>query len=498
MRRIMPPLPFFILVFGCALKAYPQEVKITLFRAQGEATTWSPDGKRIAYDTKGPKPKEYYEIHVADSNGSHDTCLSCICPDIPHKETGSPDWDPMGKYIIFVSEKAVHKGPYYAAIPGFGGYSDIWVITTDGKKAWKVLETRNDKNDGIIAPKFSRDGKHVVWVERKKAPHILTKKQFFGLWVIKTADFTDSADIPKLENIKSFEPKGDAFYETYGFSPDSKRIIFCSNMDVRYWWLCRIYTMDTTGGDIKQITNNDYNEHARYSNDGKWVLWMSNSCATRQGTDWWIMHPDGTMKQRLTYFNEPGFPQYSGHKKWACLAMFSPDDKKFVGAVQYSLFKQEGSIYMGEFLPCGNGNGLTGEYYDNDKFNGSPKTRNDPAINFRWGPPWNDSLVTTDSYSVRWTGYLQPLYTETYSFYTHDDKLMSVWLNDTLLIGPDTPEIKYHEKMAQVNLIAGKKYKLRIEYHNKKSDKGTVVLIWSSLHQYKQVIPASQLFTNDN
>ncbi len=469
-----------------------------MFRQQGEGTTWSADGKRIAYDMKGPKPREYYEIHVADSNGANDTCLSCRCPGIPHKETGSPDWSADGKYIIFVSEKAEHPGPYYAAIPGFGGYSDIWVMTADAKHAWKVLETQNNKNDGIIAPKFSRDGKHVVWVERESAPHVFRKKQFFGLWSIKTADFVDGPTGPSLQNIKTYQPKGQAFYETYGFSPDSKRIIFCSNMDVNFWWLSRIYTIDAaTGGDLKEMTNNDYNEHARYSNDGKWIVWMSNTDATRQGTDWWIMKPDGTQKQRLSYFNEPGFPDYSGHKKWAGLVQFSPDDKKFAGGVQYNLFKQEGSIYIATFLPCSNGDGLNAEYYSTPDFTGDKKTRNDPAINFRWGKPWNDSLVTVDKYSMRWTGYIQPLYSEMYNLYTYEDKYTSVWIDDKLVIGPDTPKAKYDEKMASVNFEAGKRYKLKVEYHNVKQNKATIFLAWSSAHQYKQVIPASQLFTTN-
>ncbi len=236
-------------------------------------------------------------------------------------------------------------------------------MTPDGTHAWKVLETRNDPDDGIIAPKFSHDGKHVVWVERKLYPHMFKSKGFLGYWTIRSADFVVDASGPKLENIKTFEPKENAFYETYGFSADDKKIIFCSNMDVSYWWLCRIYTMDaSTGEDIKEMTDNDYNEHAVCSRDGKWIVWMSNSVSTESGTDWWIMRPDGTQKQRLTYFNEPGFPQYSGHRKWAGLVSFSPDNKKFIGGVQYSLIKQEGGIYMVEFLPCGDGNGLKGEY----------------------------------------------------------------------------------------------------------------------------------------
>lgn len=492
---LAPRISLFAVFIFCFSHLSAQEVAVRLFRSQGEGVTWSPNGKRVMYDMKGSAPEHYYEVHVADSNGEHDTCLSCLCPDLPHKETGSPNWRPDGKYVLLVAEKAEHPGGHVLAIPGFGGFTDIWVMTANGKHAWKVLATNNDKDDGIIMPHFSHDGKKVVWVERKQYPHIFRKREFFGFWVIKTADFVVDSGVPKFQNIKTFEPRGSAFYETYGFSPDGKRIIFCSNWDVRYWWLSRIYTIDAeTGGDLRELTENDYNEHACFFNDGKWIIWMSNSCATRQGTDWWIMHPDGTMKQRLTYFNEPAFPAYNGHKKWCGLVSFSPDDKKFIGGVQYSLLKQEGSIYMMDFLPCDSGTGLAGEYYSNDKFTGNKRGRRDAAINYRWGPPWNDTLVTTDKFSVRWTGYLQPLYGETYSFFINNDKRMSVWLNDTLLLGPDSKKIPHGEKMAQITLAKGKKYKLRVQFTGNKKQKCTAELIWSSPHQYKQVIPASQLY----
>ncbi len=491
LRKIL--LPAFVLLTGTT--GYSQEVGLRLFRPQGEGVTWSPDGKRIMYDMKGTSPERFYEIHVADSSGAHDTCISCRCPDLPHKETGSPDWSPDGRYVMMVAEKAVHKGGHVPAIPGFGGFTDIWVMTANGKHAWKVMETQNNIDDGIIMPRFSHDGKKVVWVERKQHPHIFKKKCFFGLWVIRTADFSDSGGVPKFKNIKTFEPEGSAFYETYGFSPDGKRIIFCSNWDVPYWWLSRIYTIDAeTGGDMKQLTQNDYNEHARYSNDGRWIIWMSNTCATKQGTDWWIMRSDGSMKQRLTYFNEPAFPEYNGHKQWCGLGVFSPDDKKFIGGVQYSLLKQEGKIYMIDFLPCGSGNGLQGEYYSGADFDGNHRNRQDPAINFRWGPPWHDTLVTTNNFSVRWTGYVQPLYSETYNFYINNDTHMKVWLNDSLLLGPESKKIPHGEKMAQIALVKGQKYKIRAEYRGNRKQKGTALLIWSSLHQYKQVIPASQLY----
>ena len=494
---------FSLLVISASLQIqtqflYSQEIKISVFKPQGGGVSWSPDGKRICYDMKGPGEEHYYEIHTANPDGSLDTCISCINKDLPHKETGSPHYHPSGKYIIFVSEKPVHDGSHVTAIPGFGGYSDIWIMTHDGKRAWKVFETRNDINDGIIAPKFSHDGKHVVWVERTKSPHPLVQKEFFGLWVITTGDFVvDESGNPKLVNIKTFNPGGEAFYESYGYSPDDKRIIFCSNYNVRYWWSCGIYTIDTvTGKDVHQLTSTDYNEHATYTPDGKHILWMNNTCADKQGTDWWIMNTDGTKKQRLTYFNESSYPDYDGHKKWACYGSFSPDGKSFVGGAQTSLLKQEGLLYRVDFLPCGDGTGLKGEYYNTEGFSGDFKIRNDAAIDFRWGPSWKDSLLTTDSYSVRWTGYVQPICSETYTLYTPDDKNISVWIDGNLVIDASTKKNEFGEKITQIAFEKGKKYSLKVEYYDKLKNRADVNLAWSSEHQYKQIIPQSQLFIN--
>lgn len=470
-----------------------------MFKPQGGGVSWSPDGKRICYDMKGPGKEQYYEIHTANPDGSMDTCISCLNKDLPHKETGSPNYHPSGKYIIFVSEKAVHKGLHYAAIPGFGGYSDIWVMTPDGKKAWKLLETRNDINDGIIAPKFSHDGKKVVWVERVKKPHPFKKKEFFGLWMIKTADFeVDASGIPKLTNIGAFQYGGDAFFESYGFSPDDKKIVFCSNYNVRYWWQCGIFTIDMISGKITQLTTNDYNEHATYTPDGKHILWMTNSCATKQGTDWWLMDSNGANKQRLTYFNEPTNPEYNGHKKWACYGSFSADGKSFAGGAQTSLFKQVGLLYKVDFLPCDSGDGLKGIYFNSSDraYVGHFQTRFDPAIDFRWGPSWNDSILrNAKNYSIKWDGFIKPLYSETYSIYSPDDKNISVTIDGTEIIKSSTKSNNINEKVATIQMVAGKKYKLEVTYHNNIKKRADVYLAWSSEHQYKQVIPRGQLFT---
>ena len=53
-------------------------------------------------------------------------------------------------------------------------------------------------------------------------------------------------------------------------------------------------------------------------------------------TELWIMDADGSNKQRLTYFNEPGYPEYMGGKRCVVSDIsWSPDGKKIIVLVAY-------------------------------------------------------------------------------------------------------------------------------------------------------------------
>ena len=89
-----------------------------------------------------------------------------------------------------------------------------------------------------------------------------------------------------------------------------------------------------------------YNEHASYSPDGKYIVWMSNQGSVGVGTDWWLMRADGSGKRRLTHFNIPGHPESCSSSVYACLTDWSPNGRQLLGGVQYSLIKQEGRIVL--------------------------------------------------------------------------------------------------------------------------------------------------------
>jgi len=53
--------------------------------------------------------------------------------------------------------------------------------------------------------------------------------------------------------------------------------------------------------------------------------------------------------------------------------------------------------------------------------------RIDPCIDFDWGEGTPDQSIGKDTYSVRWTGKVEPRYSETYTFYTVTDDGVRLW-----------------------------------------------------------------------
>lgn len=335
-----------LLLSACASKTFPPpEVTLTPFREARDQVDadWSPDGKRIAYTLRGADG--FLDIHLADPDGRNDVNLTAHTPGLPRKHVGAPAWHPDGRSMLVVAEKPGHAGSSFEATPGFAGYSDLWLVSADGKRASPLTDLPNDRDHGVLFGDFSPDGKQVVWAERIAYPDIFVST--FGTTVIRLADFV-AGPTPHLANVRTYQPGGKAFYEVYGFSPDGRRILFCSQMGQPSIWDQHIYTLDIATGEARKLTEKGYNEHAVFTPDGKRIIWMTNA-ENSGGTDWWIMNADGSGKRRLTYMNERGHPHDAGESVWAGLVHFSPDGRRFIGGVQTSLTQQVGRIVIGQF-----------------------------------------------------------------------------------------------------------------------------------------------------
>jgi glucose/arabinose dehydrogenase len=141
----------------------------------------------------------------------------------------------------------------------------------------------------------------------------------------------------------------------------------------------------------------------------------------------------------------------------------------------------------------GTGTGLRGEYYNNIDFTAPVLTRTDATVNFDWGTGSPDPGIGVDTFSAVWTGQVQPLYNETYTFFTTSDDGTRLFVNNQLVVNNnfDQPPT---ERSGTITLQAGQKYDIRLEYYE--NGGGAVSrLAWSSPSQIKQIIPQSQLYS---
>ncbi len=136
--------------------------------------------------------------------------------------------------------------------------------------------------------------------------------------------------------------------------------------------------------------------------------------------------------------------------------------------------------------------GLKGDYYDNMDFTGFVVSRVDPGVNFDWGNGSPDPSIGVDTFSVRWTGQVVPLFSETYTFFTLSDDGVRLWVNGVQLVSnwTDHPPT---ENSGAIALTSGVRYSIQMDYYEKGGG-ATAALSWSSSSQTKEIIPANRLF----
>ena len=148
------------------------------------------------------------------------------------------------------------------------------------------------------------------------------------------------------------------------------------------------------------------------------------------------------------------------------------------------------------FITTSNGNGLKGEYYDNKDFSNLKLTRTDERVDFDWKDKSPHSSMSTDTFSARWTGQVEPLFSETYDFHTTSDDRVCLWVDNQLIVDKFVNR-RSTQDTATIDLVAGKKYDIRMEYYENSSN-ANASLAWSSDSQPLEIIPSSQLYSKFN
>ena len=143
--------------------------------------------------------------------------------------------------------------------------------------------------------------------------------------------------------------------------------------------------------------------------------------------------------------------------------------------------------------PIQSGDGLTGNYYDNNDLTNLKLTRVDSTINFDWGAGSPDASIDSETFSARWTGQVKADYTETYTFYVYSNDGNRLWVNGKLLTDRWTTGIS--EQSGTISLIAGQKYDIVLEMFETNKT-ALCQLSWSSPSTPKVIIPTANLYSS--
>lgn len=338
----------------------PKVKSLSLFKEDAGYPDWSPVTDLVAYNKmritvdrgEGRKLRlgGTSEIYTARGDGTGEKCLTCGKPGAPKGFKGQPFWHPGGRHIIFHAENG-HSDRRMASIPGLGFNYDLWLMTADGDRYWRL--TDYPKNWGVYRGRFSPDGKTLHWNEEfsmERYPGVGVPWSWKnpigeeeGSFRIKLADFEfDASGNPVLSNVRKvdYEP-GLRLLESEGFTHDGKRLIFTSSRpgeSAGHSWFGDVYTSDLDGGSLTRLTKTPFNhdENAEHSPDGKKIVW--SGCSWLGWTyinkqELYLMDSDGSNKKRITFLNDPKHEHYIKRRSGGVAAgelTWSPDGKKVV------------------------------------------------------------------------------------------------------------------------------------------------------------------------
>jgi alpha-L-fucosidase len=125
--------------------------------------------------------------------------------------------------------------------------------------------------------------------------------------------------------------------------------------------------------------------------------------------------------------------------------------------------------------------------------------------------PWSKAPVpgiADKGFSARWTGFLEPRFTEAFTFsaYVGPKDRVRMWIDDQLVIDdwapadpkrrrPRQTDAGIDEVVSQpVPLTAGRRVAIRLEYASEGPEQGSLSLNWDSFTQERQRIPTAFLY----
>ncbi len=242
---------------------------------------WSPEGKKLAFDSNraDPNPKDSVavnDIFTMNPDGSGGTKLTDSVG-----ASSDAAWSPDGSLITFDADRG---DP--------GSKQGIYTMRSDGRGLRRVT-VRPPGYEVDVSPRFSPDGKRLVFTRfrGKGCPEPYCPSEQAALFIV-------ALDGTGLRRLTTFAIHvGDA-----DWSPDARRIVFEGYPDGPYG---DVYVIGANGRHLRNLTrDSDGQADPVWSPDGTKILFLDNRVVQGRGrTGLATMRPDGSRRSFISAKN---------------------------------------------------------------------------------------------------------------------------------------------------------------------------------------------------
>jgi tricorn protease len=213
----------------------------------GVQGSYSPDGKRLAYNQKA---QSYWRKYYRGSMQSDVMVMDAASK----KFTNLTDFEGLDSWPMWARDGHI----YFVSDRESGGLTNIWRVPEAGGRAAQVTTF---KSGDVRWPAISADGKTIIFEHDFGISKLdVASKRVTPISLDIAAETQES-----LSEVRDFASQVD----DYALAPNSRRIVFSIHGEV--------FTAPVEEGDLRQLTESPFRDrNVDYSPDGKWIAFVSD------------------------------------------------------------------------------------------------------------------------------------------------------------------------------------------------------------------------------